>query len=249
MKRVALSVSLTKEERKMLAVRHHFSLPELTRIEALYEAALPLIQAQVCFAVAAETDLEGGRTPARPESGTPVMCAVTLGGKIDALQELYGSVGALQDDYILECLGSGLLEKAYEQLDGLIWQETGLFLNSYEFPGADMPLERMRDMLEKLSAGEADFPVSCNEVCLLQPKKSVVFMGRLGEKRTACGVCQSCPKKDCENRHLSPGPEGKQKRCSVSVRGRAAGAGGLKPENYSYGYQKIFGSRRKGDEK
>lgn len=207
MKRWMLSVSLTEEEREEMAVRCHFDRAELPKISAFYEAVLPLVRAQACFCMAAPE--RAGEKAA--------LCAVSLGQKFDALQELYSSVEAVSEAYILECIGNMLLEKACERLADILGRETGLFPETCRFPGSHMPIEEMGDMIKELSAGEKDFFITCSESYCLQPKKSVIYLGILGKCKTERHMCEDCPKKDCENRR----------------------------QNYNYGYQKIFGREEK----
>ncbi len=184
MSQVFFLVSLTREERNRMAKRYHFRKTDLSRIEVLYEEALPLVQVQVCYMFQSQT----------------VLCAVTLGEGFDRLQERYSQAQAVSDTYILECIGSMLLEKAYEQIAAEVLRETGQFLCRMEFPGSDLPLAKMQEILQNLAKEEGILPVSCNEYFMLLPKKSVVFLGRLGKERAAGCICTNCPRKNCESR-------------------------------------------------
>jgi len=223
MKRLELSVSLTGGELKELVRRCHFDMAALPQIGALHGALFPLLHTEGIYDISAGAldGYVGGISPSEKER---CLCVVTLGNDFDRLQELYGEAGAVWEEYILECLGNSLLEKAYGQLGRRIWQDTGLFLNAYYFPGSDMPIGAVKDILRELSAGEEDFPVSCNEAYTLRPGKSVVFIGGLGEKKDGCGICDNCRNEDCEYR-------------------RVGAAAGRNRENYSYGYQRIFGGK------
>ena len=129
-----------------------------------------------------------------------MQCAVTLGERIDALQELYTQAGALTEAYMLECLGCALLDKACDQLENMIYQETGLYMQEYDFPGSEIPIQKMQEILQNLSEAIEDFPISCNEQFVMQPKKSVTFRGGLGLTRRTRSLCASCTNKDCESR-------------------------------------------------
>lgn len=220
----ALSAVLTEEARRELAARYHFDRAALPRIDILYEAAAPLIRAQGCFAV----------------RGGTAYCGVTLGAAPDALQELYGGAGAVSDAYILECIGSMLLEQAYDGLEDVLFARTGKFLRRRVFPGAGMPLAQTAGILRLFSADGADFPVSCNACYQMRPKMSVVYTGRLTERcaERAGGICGDCPRRDCESRR-APDTAERGGRYAAPAGERA---GGHMPVNYSYGYQRIFGA-------
>lgn len=183
-KKTRLVPRMTENDRRWFAGRHHFGMEEMPRIDAMYLAILPLLRAQGCFGM---------------QEGI-VQCAVTLGDRIDALQELYTQAGALTEVYMLECLGCALLDKACDQLENVIYQETGLYMQEYDFPGSEIPIEKMQEILQNLSEAIEDFPISCNEHFVMQPKKSVTFRGGLGLTRRTRSLCASCTNKDCESR-------------------------------------------------
>lgn len=223
MNKEKLSVSLTKEDRKRMADRYHFAGEALHQIDILYEAALPLVQAQAWFSapVSAQT---------KEAAADAVLCAITLGDKIDLLQDLYGSVEAVTESYILECIGNTLLEKCYEALGRFLWQETGLFLRTFAFPGSQLPMQKTGDIVRELADGDSSFPISCNASYVLYPRKSVVFLGGLGEKKMECGICGNCERADCPYRQ------------SVHTKAQTPGS-----ENYNYGYRMILGSWETGE--
>ncbi len=190
MKQAGLTVELTKAEREEMADRYHFERAQLPQITALYEAALPLLRVQACFETAA---------PAYGHERS-VFCAVTLGETFDAMQALYSDAGAMSETYFLECIGNTLLEKACQRLGDMLREETGLSLERLEFPGTHIPMEQMADMIQALAAGQTEFIVTCSEVYVLRPKKSVVFRGILGETCGEQNICANCPRKECENR-------------------------------------------------
>ena len=229
MKREVFSIRLTKEEQERMACRCHFGEEQLYRIAALHEALLPLLRVEGCYEILSleecGTILRGGAMPrdgahgagAQQERGhgedllrralkngaapkKAALCAVTLGSGIDDMQALYGGAEAVMDDYILECLGSTLLEKAYEELAGVLRRETGMFLNRYLFPGSQTELSQIAEIVGRLSAGGERIPVSYSTEFVLTPKKSVVFIGILEAEKAGCGICADCPKMDCENR-------------------------------------------------
>lgn len=183
-----------------------------------------------------QTDEAAGRGDSPNE--TAALCAVTLGSGIDDMQALYGGAEAVMDDYILECLGSALLEKAYEELADLLRRETGLFLNRYLFPGSQVELTQIAEIIGRLSSGGELIPISYNKDFVLTPKKSVVFIGILGEKKSGCGICADCPKTDCESRVETSGTDDRETDRTETERTKGSRA---ETGNYSYGYQRIFG--------
>ena len=191
MKKAAFSLRLTKEEQKRMAARYHFEDTQLYRIHILYEALLPVLKAEAYYEIV---------QPDNGEEGALALCAVTLGNGIDRMQEDCGGSQSIMDDYILECLGSTLLEKAYAELGEVLFGESGLFFESFLFPGSDLELEWIAKILDRLSEEGRAVPISYNREFVLLPKKSVVFIGRLGKKGADCGVCASCPRADCESR-------------------------------------------------
>ena len=188
-KKTRLVPRMTENDRRWFAGRHHFGMEEMPRIDAMYLAILPLLRAQGCYGI---------------QEGI-VQCAVTLGERLDALQELYTQAGALTEAYMLECLGCALLDKACDQLENMIYQETGLYMQEYDFPGSEIPIEKMQEILQNLTGQLEKLPISCNPACMLTPKKSVVFMAELGEKRQDHGICfccAMCSRSTCKNRRL-----------------------------------------------
>jgi len=226
MKQIGLPVHLTACEQREMAGRYHFGEEALPQIDALYGALLPLVQARAYYDVTWD--------------GKKVFCAVTLGENIDAMQALYGSVEAVLEEYVLDCLGNALLEQAYGLLGEALCRETGLYLNRYEFPGSQLPIERVGEIVRILSAGIDNFPISYNEAYVLLPKKSAVFVGVLEKRKTEISMCQSCPNIHCEGRKEPSG--GGAKWPGPALPGKGAKRG----ENFSYGYQKIFGGDREG---
>lgn len=184
MRTAVLSLCLTEDEQRELAERYHFDQAGLARMTILYQAVLPLLRPQTCFTIREQK----------------VFCVVTLGAGIDQIQEKCSREGALLDAYILDCIGSFLLEKAYQQINMLVFKESGLFLQDLSFPGSDLPITKMQEILQNLTNKLEKLPISCNMACVLTPKKSVVFMAGLGEKRQDCGICAMCSRVDCENR-------------------------------------------------
>jgi len=188
-----LSVSLTTEEICQLAERYHFDERELPHIKVLYEAARSISDIQVHYRLWPE--LKKGKRAA--------VCVVTLGAGVDAMQEIYTEASELSDVYILECISAGLLEKAYKEIEQLLFEETGLYVSKYEFPGSDMPVEEVREILAEFSMEAEEMTVSCNEACMMEPKKSVVYIVGLEEEKRQTCICENCTNVNCAHRRIS----------------------------------------------
>lgn len=188
--RKPLQVELTKEDRKALAERYHFQESDHSELDMLYTVLYPLTEAEVCYRIWPE--LEKGKRAA--------ICVVTLGAGVDALQEIYTQSEEMLNVYMLECIGSTMLEKAYKQVEQMLYEETGLHVSKYQFPGNETAIEQVRSILEEMSVHMEDMPVSCNEACMMQPKKSVVYIVGLEKEKVETCICDTCQKKDCAHR-------------------------------------------------
>lgn len=189
-KRTALLVELTKQERQELAERYHFEEKDHPQIDTLYDALRSLTEAEVCYRIWPE--IQKGKRAA--------LCVVTLGAGVDAMQEIYTQADELLQVYILECLGSTMLEKAYEQVESILFDETGLHVSKYQFPGTDVALEQVRDILKEMAIQIDDMPVTCNGACMMNPKKSVVYIVGLEEEKKEACICDNCTRQDCAHR-------------------------------------------------
>lgn len=182
-------IQLNREELLAAAEDWHFDRGAFPDLQRMYRALLPLLETEVTVVW-------------KPELLT-AYCAVTLGAGIDRLQEQCSDSGSVSGAYMLECLGSVLLQKAYDTVDELLRENTGLFVQRYIFPGdGELPLSENARILERIrEAGVADPPaVSCNGSYVLTPQKSVVFVAVLGADRKDRQLCDACPSVTCPNR-------------------------------------------------
>lgn len=125
--------------------------------------------------------------------------AITLGGKVDKLQQEYVRQGLLLEAYLIEALAGEALLCAYALFNERVDRMTDWHVAKYHFFGSDeYPLTEMPDALAQLSQEE----IFCNPACCLKPKKSVVFLAELtDDKNVRCeGVCAGCMRDDCVNR-------------------------------------------------
>lgn len=240
-------IQLNREELLAAAEDWHFDRGAFPEFQEMYRALLPLIETQIDVAWESGTDrtvadsmapgiddtaADGRETPVTDQSGAgcrymvqqPAYCVVTLGPGIDRLQERCSS-GDVSGAYMLECLGSVLLQKAYHIVDELLRENTGLFVHQYIFPGdGELPLSDNGRILRRIreagdareagrssdsvrvgkSTGEERNPnspaVFCNESYVLMPQKSVVFVAVLGADRKERHLCDACPSLTCPNR-------------------------------------------------
>lgn len=192
-KKASLTADLTKEEREDMINRYHFQESDLSQIHALYQALHSLTDAEVYYRIWPE--IQKGKRAA--------LCVVTLGSGVDAMEEIYTDAEELLRVYILECLSNAMLEKTYQQIEDILFQETGLYVSKYQFPGTDVALEQVREILKEMSVKNEELPVTCNESCVMSPKKSVVFIVGLEEEKIDVCICDNCTKKDCAHRRES----------------------------------------------
>lgn len=125
--------------------------------------------------------------------------SMTLGRRIDVLQEQYLSQGLLSESYMMEALASELLLQGYSAYNHVVAEETAYHVKRYHFLGSEenYPVERLRELLERL-----EMPVICNEAFCMIPKKSVAFVAELTkEAGVHCqGICVGCHSRNCPNR-------------------------------------------------
>lgn len=182
-------IQLNREELLAAAEDWHFDRGAFPDLQRMYRALLPLLETEVTVVW-------------KPELLT-AYCAVTLGAGIDRLQEQCSDSGSVSGAYMLECLGSVLLQKAYDTVDELLRENTGLFVQRYIFPGdGELPLSENARILERIREADAADPpaVSCNGSYVLTPQKSVVFVAVLGEDRRDRHLCDTCRSVNCPNR-------------------------------------------------
>lgn len=120
---------------------------------------------------------------------------VTLGARVDALQEKYGREGLLTECYLTDCLCRELLKKGYKALEDMLRERFGLYAERYLFPGQNLALEKLEQIFSSL--GES-VPVRLLPGGVLLPRQSVAYLLRLSaDERTGCAdICAQCGK--CE---------------------------------------------------
>ncbi len=142
---------------------------------------------------------------------------VSLGDGIDALSEVYLKRQCVSEAYMLDCIGLELLTRAYADYAGQIKESTGLCAVKLHFIGDEYPFS----LMDSMAAQMEDMDISFDSRYVMSPQKSVALFLELSAAEKMSGahlthICTDCKNTDCRFRQ---------------------------PENYNYGYQRIFGNR------
>lgn len=177
-----LSVALDEAGIDGFITRYHFKKSEKKDILMLYRQLAPRVHASFHHVIDDKT----------------IYVVVTLGDAFDSFQESFLQKGEIEKGFIIDCLGTELLARAYEEVDKKIYEKTGLYVGNYIFAGSDkMPLEELAVVMKKLGQKI----VKCNEAFVLVPKKSVVFAAHLHKRRTnKHSDCENCSAVKCPMR-------------------------------------------------
>ncbi|WMC93536.1 hypothetical protein [Kineothrix sp. MB12-C1] len=180
-----LQVDLCESDIKNICGRYHFEDIDLPLLQEVYGSYL-----KGCMISAYFTWLEEDR----------IAAVLTLGKEIDEVQGGLMEGGKLSEAYMLECLSSELLMKAYEKADDFLQDRTKLWCGMYEFPGSDCPIEELGNLL--LASGQKE--VTCNEAYALIPQKSVAYFVRMQREKSKMkreqSLCANCKNYSCNNR-------------------------------------------------
>jgi hypothetical protein len=202
--------------------RYHFRQADLEQLRRLGDEALfavePVMYCAPCAMWSGQlfemTEPVNVTVPTQEQVGDGTLCAVmvSLGAKVDALQESYEEKGCLTKSYMIECIAMELLQKTYELAAAAIHETYGLWMDGYDFLGERYPIELTEDVFRLLKPED----ISYNQAYMLTPKKTVVFLTALHKERqdSYCHVCDRCSNAGCPNRQT---------------------------EHLNYGYQRIFG--------
>ena len=157
--------------------------------------------------------------------GDHAVCAVTLGGGYDELEDVVERSGNLFLAYCVECLGMEFLEQAYERINQAVHDEQGKWLGNYHF---------LEEMQEEPVCGACGITMKKG---MLHPLKSVVYRAQYQRERTGSGhVCGSCEHISCPFRKSSESRE----KAALQERQRER-VKELFP--YSYGVSHLMGDR------
>lgn len=224
--REIFQIRLQEEQYRRMVKRYHFREADSDLLvcmgDTLQQIAEPVMYYELCSIVDSAGRLTGIRMADVEESSKPVGCKegmqlavlVSLGNKVDALQNEYVRRERLTEGYMIECIGMELLQTAYEKVAEIIRQKYGLWMSGIEFLGDRYPLEWTKDLFHVLQPEG----ITYNQAYMMTPKKTVAFLTALRQERkeSYCHVCESCSNLQCPNR---------QKLTS----------------HMNYGYQRIFG--------
>lgn len=232
-----LRIRLQEEHYKSMLERYHFRQTDLEQLRCLGEILLrtaePVMYCEPCRVTDADTKIVKTQT-ADARVGTQLAVIVSLGAKVDALQNEYINKERLTEGYMIECIGMELLKAAYELTAERIWKTFGLWIGEFAFLGERYPLELTEDVFRLLAPEE----ITYNQAYMLTPKKTVAFMTTLQKERKGgyCHICDACSNLQCPNRQSADKPkESETKRSAVSEVKQN------RPSNLNYGYQRIFG--------
>ncbi|WP_292211256.1 cob(I)yrinic acid a,c-diamide adenosyltransferase [Butyrivibrio sp.] len=167
--------------------RYHFNDSDKLEIIRTYRKIAPRVHA--IFHYVLEKDKNGNEF---------ALVVASLGRAIDEYQNMFLSKENIQQAYIVDCLGLELLSLAYDKIDEMLHEKTGLFAGGYQFAGSDVfPLEELPEAMKKLGQKKIRY----NDAYVLLPKKSVVFRTPLyKEKQEKHSRCSGCSAKNCSFR-------------------------------------------------
>lgn len=126
---------------------------------------------------------------------TGVVCAITLGRHYDELESITEASGNLLLTYCMECLGMEFLNRAYEKVNGTVFEEKGKWLGGYRF-------------FDSMDVEQEGWLQSICEACgisfqngMMRPLKSVIFTAEYKEDKNGSGHdCSSCENLSCDFR-------------------------------------------------
>lgn len=208
------TVSLCGKDLRRMCGRYHFSHDSYPLLKAVYESCMKDCRISLYF-----------RLDYKEAGQTAVL--LTLGDNIDKRQNTCMEEGKMSEAYMMECLAMEILNKAYVQTGHILYEISGMYAGSYKFPGSELPLAVTADVIEDFQQKE----VRCNEMYMLLPKKSVVYLTKMQNEKPKAGkeqlLCAECKNEGCIHR-MEPDKE------SISIKARRA-------LELNYGYQRIFG--------
>ncbi len=150
------------------------------------------------------------------------LVAITLGKGPDELLDKYVNEGAVNREYMVECMSNDILLNLYQEFNQNYGKIHRRYVSGYVFVGDEVPLTSIRDILLLLQENEADgMVIRANEYGVITPSKSVLFYALLSDNpKNACGgICEGCSNINCNQR---------EKKDSIRL---------------NYGFQRIFGIR------
>lgn len=188
-----LEPRLSQKNIQAMLTRFHFEDKDAPKLEALYLALLPLLEAKAYYAY----DCLGDKISCAKYAGV----IVTLGKGVDELADLYLEHEQLAEAYMIDCLGLELLSMCYEDILHQLENATMLYAEKLSFLGDEYPLEVLPELM--LSTGACD--LSVNDAFFIRPTKSASLIIPLTETKKAdataiCNTCSTCNNYSCPSR-------------------------------------------------
>ncbi|MDF2822122.1 MAG: hypothetical protein K0R15_2570 [Clostridiales bacterium] len=196
MKAMNLRLNLNDLELKKILERYNFN------VQNDYEIAVKVknrIMSSMCAELYYEEyNKEKGNIENLHQDRDYYVGALTLGEEIDEISEQLKKQELFLAVHILECLCNELLRKAYQQFSSFMSLHSGNGIQQILFPGEDMPIEKVKDILKILDIGQ----ISVNKYLILTPSKSVVFIAEMAKDDKLCVLhnCASCKNYKCSMR-------------------------------------------------
>ncbi|MEE1027134.1 MAG: hypothetical protein UH211_00440 [Agathobacter sp.] len=212
--KIPLDVSLDKKDFDIFLDRYHFSKGDIDDVKSLYKAINPLIAAEAFYSMD-----NSNIDVAIDDFAT---CFITLGFGIDSIQDVYIEQELVMESYIIDCLASELLSKAYTAFIDLFEKKTGKFVSKIDFLGDKYPIE----LVEKIYQNIKPEKIKYNKSFQLIPSKTVSMLLSLSNSKSNFDVCNTCA--TCKNRD-----------CSMRKEPYVVNVG---QNTSTYGYMAIFGA-------
>ncbi len=198
--KIRQEVLLTRESLLKLIKRYHFEDSDLFLIESIYNTLLPLLVPDIYIkTVDEESTLYHEMVKSRDgQSCDFAVIIVTLGAVLDIFRAAYLDQEHLREAYMIDCLSNELMFIIYEKIEDIIKEQTGLWVQKYEFLGGKYALEMIPMIFDYIGQNNVTF----NHAYALQPSKSVVMLVELSTERglAKLNICTDCNNINCVNR-------------------------------------------------
>lgn len=201
MSELEFHIHLSEERRRYILEKYHFTekedfaeignmcleIEQITHIRASYKK------------IHADKEKEIFRVREKEEA---IVAAVTLGTEFDDMECGYGSRGEILKSYRMDCIGMEILMEVYDQMVQTVYEREGLWIDKFDFIGDGYPLSLLKEAMDYLGMEHIKY----NESSMLIPKKSVVFVGRLSQKKpeSGCRICKDCGNLSCSSKKEVP---------------------------------------------
>lgn len=181
--RLHLEKHLTTEFLEGVKAKYHYEEKDAENLKKVASDIKICIKEQENFCLVYDGQTEG-RCP-------QALVTLTLGSNLDILQERYHKKEQLLESYMLETISSELLCLGYEEIQGMIREITGMYVEKLSFfgEGEEYSLAQMAEQLKTQGITN----VRCTLDYCLRPLKSVAYRAQLtGEKVVLGTICSQC---------------------------------------------------------